>query len=381
MIVIIAGAGLMTYRFAFNNKKSNGLAESSSKNENSSPAIPDTSHAAQPSSAENSKNEGLITKEPAADKSKTKSGSDVETGRSAGKFNTDSTYSGIKSGDRTTTVVTAPAKIPEEKEKKDAADLKVSGRNEDASGEVSKQKPGIDNYRTLDKAKEGATAPAGNNRNEVAFKLDDRKLAEKRQGPEQIARPNIFRGRVTDADNNGLPFANVTSTEDNVGTYADAKGYFNLTAPDTVLHVQVRSIGFNDNTTQLRNTQAGNQVIMQEDKSVNGLVLSNKKINAEARSRDVFMKAEESEPADGWEYYDTYLANNLKVPGDFKTKQNTGGEVLLSFEVDKNGEPANIKVEKSLCRACDKEAIRLVKQGPRWKHNAKKGRTTVTIAF
>jgi hypothetical protein len=41
--------------------------------------------------------------------------------------------------------------------------------------------------------------------------------------------------------------------------------------------------------------------------------------------------------------------------------------------------PVNIKVLKSLCERCDQEAIRLVKEGPRWKR--KKGRTTVTVSF
>ena len=37
---------------------------------------------------------------------------------------------------------------------------------------------------------------------------------------------------------------------------------------------------------------------------------------------------------------------------------------------------------KSLCSKCDKEAVRLVKEGPKWKRIAsKKGRTTVTINF
>ena len=94
------------------------------------------------------------------------------------------------------------------------------------------------------------------------------------------------------------------------------------------------------------------------------------------------MVLEEPEPADGWNNYDLYLANNLKVPENFEEKE-TGshGEVELSFEVDKNGEPFNITVKKSLCDVCDKEAIRLVKEGPKWKRKAKKGKATVKISF
>ncbi|MBL7747477.1 MAG: carboxypeptidase-like regulatory domain-containing protein [Chitinophagaceae bacterium] len=196
-------------------------------------------------------------------------------------------------------------------------------------------------------------------------------------------RSNIFRGRVTDANNVGVPFANVTNVEDKVGTYADANGYFNLTSPDTALTVQVRSIGFENNQVQLRNTLPTNQVVMQDDRrNLSEVVISNQKPNVAALNRDANKTLQEPEPADGWANYNTYAANNLEIPEEIKTKQNNSSSVEVSFEVDKNGEPVNIRVEKSLCSKCDKEAIRLIKDGPKWKRNAnKKGRTTVTINF
>jgi TonB family protein len=69
------------------------------------------------------------------------------------------------------------------------------------------------------------------------------------------------------------------------------------------------------------------------------------------------------------------------VPEEYKSKPANKATVEISFEVDKNGDPVNIKIEKSLCDKCNKEAIRLIKEGPKWKCNAKKGRTTVTIPF
>jgi TonB family protein len=188
---------------------------------------------------------------------------------------------------------------------------------------------------------------------------------------------------VTDANNVGVPFANVTNAEDNnAGTYTDAKGYFNLTYPDSVLSVQVRSVGFANVNVQLRNTVANNQVILPDDRSLAAQTLPpSKKINTEERSKLANVKLEEPEPADGWENYDTYITNNLNVPEEIKTRQNGTGEVQVSFEVDKNGEPINITVEKSLCPKCDEEAKRLIKEGPKWKRKAKKGRTTVIVPF
>ena len=193
---------------------------------------------------------------------------------------------------------------------------------------------------------------------------------------------NTFRGLITDADNIGVPFANVTNPQDNVGTYSDARGYFNLTYPDTVLNVQVRSIGFENNNVQLRNNIPTNKVVLQDDRSLSEIVINSQKPNAAARSRESNIKMVESEPTDGWNNYDSYLANNLKAPEDFKNKQVNKTEVAVSFEVNKMGDPTNFKIEKSLCSTCDKEAIRLIKEGPKWKRPAsKKARTKIIINF
>jgi hypothetical protein len=193
---------------------------------------------------------------------------------------------------------------------------------------------------------------------------------------------NTFRGRVTDDSNNGIPFANVTTIPDNAGTYADANGYFNFRSPDTVLDVQVRSIGFENNVSRLRNAAPTNQIVLEEDRSMNEVVLSNNRPNTEARARRSNVTLEEPEPADGWTNYDAYLANNLNVPDEYRSKPNPNPTVEVSFEVDQNGEPVNIRIERSLCKKCDNEAIRLIKEGPKWKSNASnRGRTTVTINF
>ncbi|NOT52726.1 MAG: hypothetical protein HOP10_15790 [Chitinophagaceae bacterium] len=194
---------------------------------------------------------------------------------------------------------------------------------------------------------------------------------------------NTFRGLVTDANNVGLPFARVTNAQDNnAGTYTDARGNFTLTYPDSVLDVQVRSIGFENRSMQLRNNVSNNQVILQDDRSLAAQTLPMPNTDSARMRMMTKVKLEEPEPADGWENYDTYLANNLNAPEEIRTKQKSGGQVQVSFEVNKEGEPINIKIEKSLCSKCDEEAKRLVKEGPKWKRNAKKkGRTTVTINF
>jgi hypothetical protein len=264
--------------------------------------------------------------------------------------------------------------------RKDAADsvnywIKDVAR-EDANKRAKKALPdkdrdGINDQFDREETKQTAPSVAVNNNN------------QNRKGALNNQPVNIFRGRVTDENNVGLPFARVMNPADNnAGTYTDVRGYFTLTHPDTTVQVQVRSVGFDNNNIQLRSSVASNQVTMQDDRSLAEVVISTKKPNTD-RHRDANMKLVEPEPVDGWDNYDTYIANNLEMPDEFKTKPAYGnGTVEVSFEVNKYGEPINIKVEKSLCSKCDKEAIRLVKEGPKWRRNAnKKGRTTVTVSF
>jgi len=191
---------------------------------------------------------------------------------------------------------------------------------------------------------------------------------------------NYFHGRVADTNNNPLPFANITNTQDNVGTYADAQGTFTLISPDSVLNVQVRSVGFQNNLALLKNNVTNNRVILQEDKSAPDRIISYQKPDSN-RSKKGSMKFEEPEPADGWVNYNTYLANNINLPEDLKINQ-ARRNVELSFEVNQAGEAVHIKVEKSLCEKCDEEAIRLVKQGPKWKKkNKKPNRITISVPF
>jgi hypothetical protein len=197
----------------------------------------------------------------------------------------------------------------------------------------------------------------------------------------------LFKGRITDNSNNGLPFAKVYNPADNnAGTYTDAHGNFTLTYPDTVLQVQVKALGFETVSTRLHTNASTNRIILPDDRSLTDMVISNQRVNTNRRAvNNNYNNRQliEPEPSDGWANYDAYIANNLQVPDELGLiEKRNSGYVQISFEVDKNGEPINIAIDKSLCPSCDKEAIRLVKDGPKWKRTAnKQGRTTVTINF
>jgi hypothetical protein len=119
-------------------------------------------------------------------------------------------------------------------------------------------------------------------------------------------------------------------------------------------------------------------VLQRSAVALNEVVVLNKKAKTEkpdARQR-MQMTVDTLEPAEGWGYFDDYIASNIKSPDKLNSKP-ISGEVELSFEVNKKGEPINITVTQSLCEKCDEEAVRLLKEGPKWKKKAKKGKVKI----
>jgi CarboxypepD_reg-like domain/Gram-negative bacterial TonB protein C-terminal len=384
MIILVAGAGFLVYQLGFNSKN-NEIAQAAKK----TPAATEqeilvNDSLATPGFDTSSKDIVIQQSDTAFDYKKTGSSSALASpnGRTANVTTESNAVKGDLAKELREPAV-PPITIPSAKADDKASEVKRSLRNDNAVDKTTvadknfiarekepseKKLPDADGDGVPDRFEGNAVLkPAANN---------DRV----NQGFAQFKATNVFRGRVTDANNNALPFSNITNVEDNVGTYSDARGYFNLTSPDSVLNVQVRSLGFESNNVQLRNTLPENKVLLEEDQSLSARILDTVKRNTN-RMRNNTMVLEEPEPVDGWSNYDLYLVNNLKIPESFRSKQSFGGEVELSFDVDKNGEPVNITVKKSLCESCDKEAIRLIKEGPKWKRKIKKGKAKVTISF
>lgn len=187
---------------------------------------------------------------------------------------------------------------------------------------------------------------------------------------------NGFNYRVVDAQNNPVPFANVMNTRDNVGTYTDIRGMFNLLSSDSILNVQVKSLGYNSSNFKLVPSKLPGELILKEDNDARQQVLANNRKVVSSMSRKDSAVLEE--PEVGWENYNTYVANNIKIPDNIRNKNSS--EVELSFDIDKTGQPVNIKVTRSSqCKECDEEAIRLLKEGPKWKRKGRKSKGFVTI--
>lgn len=71
------------------------------------------------------------------------------------------------------------------------------------------------------------------------------------------------------------------------------------------------------------------------------------------------------QPLNGWTAYQNYLTEQNRI----SKNQELGKTVELHFTIDKNGLPATIEITRSAGAQFDNEAVRLLKEGPKWKYN------------
>ena len=68
-----------------------------------------------------------------------------------------------------------------------------------------------------------------------------------------------------------------------------------------------------------------------------------------------------------------FLSENVRYPY-YAYQKGIQGKVLVQFVVDKDGSVTDVKVEKSVHKSLDKEAVRVLKKMPKWTPGEKDGK-------
>jgi hypothetical protein len=126
-----------------------------------------------------------------------------------------------------------------EKKKTVTPDLNAEANKDDQVVEITKpSQPALNDKEQTDSARVdrslGVKAPAAMEKRSVVAdnkQIEASAYFKKEDASNNRQQANYFNGRIKDANNNPLPFANITNTRDNVGTYADAQGRFTLVSP------------------------------------------------------------------------------------------------------------------------------------------------------
>lgn len=200
---------------------------------------------------------------------------------------------------------------------------------------------------------------------------------------------NVLSGRVI-AQDDGKPLPGVSVTMP--GTYltavTDINGEFKINADTSVKEgkLRVSYLGFKATEMVAKANQAVNITLAPDNSALNEVMVTSfgkaKKSEQAADSDKVSQaingktaairirgigtvpgkKDMVSNPVEGWDRLWTYLEQN----NAFKNEKKTGQVVAVSFKIDRNGRPADIRIEKGADDKYEQEAIRLIMNGPKW---------------
>jgi TonB family protein len=242
-----------------------------------------------------------------------------------------------------------------------------------------------------------------------SLKNDDEKLQEREAETEliTIAKPDskfkkaatkdknlsgFIKGQVTDPFNNPVANAYVQIQKNNNNNFlnnltTDKSGFFKIPVSDSVVNVAVNVSGYGTQSFVLQNNAAVNQLQLQPANyaananyyTPTAPVTANGRKQLANNYKFPNVMVYEAEPAYGWVAFGQYLEKNKKIPAG---TDSMSGNVVVSFEVNKKGNLADFKIEQSLSKLHDEEAIRLINQGPSWKlRSGRKARVTVMVRF
>jgi periplasmic protein TonB len=101
----------------------------------------------------------------------------------------------------------------------------------------------------------------------------------------------------------------------------------------------------------------------------------------EIKQKDfIKMPDENAEFPGGEKAYENYLQSNIKYP-NFAVENGIQGNIQLSLKIDETGQVVDVQVVKHLGGGCDEEAVRVLKNMPRWKPGKKDGKNVAVTRY
>ncbi|WP_439882519.1 TonB family protein [Pontibacter sp. MBLB2868] len=185
-------------------------------------------------------------------------------------------------------------------------------------------------------------------------------------------------GTVLSAAGQPLPGVAVQVKGTATGVATDAKGNFTLKLPKKETTLVFNYIGFNREEKAI-SANANNLTVNLSEKhnSLSEVVVVTDTKTSEYRGGEMVS----AKPGVRKSAYRKYLRQNIRYSADA-----IKGRVVVLATVAPSGDLQNIRIGQSLCASCDKEAIRLVREGPGWKAAMQQGKpvaqeVSITVHF
>ncbi|WP_299759109.1 TonB family protein [uncultured Pontibacter sp.] len=180
-------------------------------------------------------------------------------------------------------------------------------------------------------------------------------------------------GQVLSEEGEPLPGVAVLLKGKAIGTVTDAEGKYSLATPDGEQTLRFSFIGYETAEKALAQNDTSADITLTPDQRALSEVVVIAYGTAKAHA------IIPAKPVGGMRKYKKYVKENSRpVPEQ--------GKVKIVFTVAEDGKPQQLRVEQSLCAACDAEALRLVQEGPLWKPASQNGQpipqeVKVTVKF
>lgn len=194
-----------------------------------------------------------------------------------------------------------------------------------------------------------------------------------------------IRGEVLDVQQKPVSGVVVTLEKEKTATLTDSLGRFSLRSKDSSAVATLDVLGFVPQKVELKNNTAANRITLEnssaamEEVVVVGYGRQKKKMVTGSVSKTVNTNPLKAVPEAGWAAYNQYLLDSSRLKGAEGVPTPI---VIVSLEVRASGKLTRFRIEQSAGAAYDKEALRLIKEGPSWKTTTGKketGRVSVTF--
>lgn len=213
----------------------------------------------------------------------------------------------------------------------------------------------------------------------------------KRRPKKKTRRPGIVAGTVTDAEGNPLTGANIFFPNNQATITTDFNGKFAVELRSVDSTAVVNYSGYDSGTFTL-SLDGQEQFILNESAiAINDIeddvdearealaeeAVTNQAFAARSVPEPAVAPTVSAEPARGFKKYSRYIKRNRVYPSAAK-RAKIKGVVVVKFKVLPNGELFDFRIVQGLGYGCDEEAIRLIKEGPKWELSKPDGIGDVT---
>lgn len=221
------------------------------------------------------------------------------------------------------------------------------------------------------------------------------KARRKRRPRRKTIRPGIVAGSVTDTEGNPLTGANIYFPNNQANITSDFNGKFavELRSIDSLAIVNYDgydsgSFSINGDGPQRfvlnRSLVALNDMAETDDEPASPAVSfsGNEVAESLTLAKEAAPAMVSAQPEKGFKKYGRYIKRNRTIPTAAK-RAKVNGAVVVKFKVLPNGELFDFRIVRSLGYGCDEEAIRLIKEGPKWEleNNNGIGEVTYEVIF